>query len=530
MHFVEIYDTTLRDGAQAEDVSFSVEDKLRIAEKLDELGVHYIEGGWPGANPKDIRFFKRVPELSLKTAKIVAFGATRKADYPPRKDPNLKALLESATDLITIFGKSWDLHVTDALGITLKKNLELIADSIQYLRSKHKKVFYDAEHFFDGYKANPDYALKTLKEAEAAGAGCIILCDTNGGTMPWEMRDIFSAIVGEVRVPLGIHAHNDSSTAVANTMIAVELGAVQVQGTMNGFGERCGNANLCSILPNLKLKMKVDCISDEQLRRLKEVARFITEIANLPPDKHQPYVGDSAFAHKGGVHVHAVQKNPLTYEHVRPELVGNRQRVLVSDYSGRSVMLKKAREYRIRLSKRNPRLDHLLNTLKELENQGFQFEGAEGSFELLMRKAEGTHRRFFDLIGFRVIVEKRNAREEPISEATILLKVGDHVEHTAAVGNGPVNALDHALRKALEKFYPSLKEMKLLDYKVRVLAADRGTAARVRVLIESGDRKRKWGTVGVSENIIEASWQALVDSIEYKLIQEIRRKRSGPPS
>jgi len=328
MHFVEIYDTTLRDGAQAEDVSFSVEDKLRIAEKLDGLGLHYIEGGWPGSNPKDIEFFKKVRQLPLKNAKIVAFGATRKANNPVAKDSNIQALLESGTDLITLFGKSWDLHVTDALGISLKKNLELIADSIQYLRAKRKKVYYDAEHFFDGYKANPDYALKTLKEAVQAGADCIILCDTNGGAMPWEVRDIFSAVMEEVRVPLGIHAHNDSEMAVANSIIAVELGAVQVQGTINGFGERCGNANLCSIIPNLKLKMKVDCISDEQLGHLRDVSRFVTEIANLSPNKHQPYVGDSAFAHKGGVHVHAVQKNPLTYEHVRPELVGNRQRVL----------------------------------------------------------------------------------------------------------------------------------------------------------------------------------------------------------
>jgi 2-isopropylmalate synthase len=525
MHFVEIYDTTLRDGAQAEDISFSVEDKLRVAERLDHLGVHYIEGGWPGSNPKDIQFFKQVRRLPLKNAKIVAFGATRKANNPVDRDPNIRALLESGTDLITLFGKSWDFHVTDALGISLKKNLELIADSIQYLRSKRKKVFYDAEHFFDGYKANPDYALKTLKEAEAAGAGCIILCDTNGGAMPWEVREIFSMVAQEIRVPLGIHAHNDSEMAVANSIIAVELGAVQVQGTVNGFGERCGNANLCSILPNLKLKMKVDCISDEQLGHLKEVSRFVTEIANQSPDKHQPYVGDSAFAHKGGVHVHAVRKNPLTYEHVRPDLVGNRQRILVSDYAGRSVLLGKANEFRIRLKKKSPKLTHLLETLKELESQGFQFEGAEGSFELLMRKAEGTHRRFFDLIGFRVIVEKRREREEPISEATITVKVGDHVEHTAAVGNGPVNALDHALRKALDKFYPQLKEMKLLDYKVRVLAANKGTSAKVRVLIESGDRNGKWGTVGVSENIIEASWQALVDSVEYKLLQDQKKRR-----
>lgn len=525
MNLVKIYDTTLRDGAQTEDVSFSLEDKLRITEKLDELGIHYIEGGWPGANPKDIQYFEKVRDLSLKNSQVVAFGSTRKAGNRPAKDPNLRALLDSGTDLITIFGKSWKLHATDALGISLKKNIEIISDSIAYLCSKKRKVFYDAEHFFDGYRADPEYSIKTLRAAEQGGASCIILCDTNGGTMPWDLRDIIEAVRGELRVPFGIHAHNDSAMAVANSMIAVELGATQVQGTINGFGERCGNANLCSVIPNLRLKMKVKCISDDRLKRLKEVSRFVSEIANMPADKHQPYVGESAFAHKGGIHVHAVQKNPLTYEHIRPELVGNRQRVLVSDYSGQSVMIEKARQYKVNLKKKSPKLIGLLRDLKDLESQGFQFEGAEGSFELLMRKAEGTHKRFFELIGFRVIVERRQEREESISEATIMLKVGDHVEHTAAVGDGPVNALDHALRKALEKFYPELKKVKLLDYKVRVLAADKGTSARVRVLVESGDGQRKWGTVGVSENIIEASWQALVDSIEYKLLQDQRQRQ-----
>jgi 2-isopropylmalate synthase len=517
---VEIYDTTLRDGAQAEDIAFSVEDKLRIVQKLDELGVHYIEGGWPGANPRDVEFFKKVQDLQISTSRIVAFGSTRRADHSASDDPNLQALLHSGTELITIFGKSWDLHIKEALGITLKKNLEIIGDSIGYLRSKKKRVFYDAEHFFDGYKADPDYAVKTLKEAQAAGADCIILCDTNGGTMPWEIRKIFEAVAREVQGQLGIHAHNDADMAVANSLIAVELGAVHVQGTINGFGERCGNADLCSILPNLKLKMGIDCLPDEKLRHLKEVSRYVNEIANLSSSKHQPYVGDSAFAHKGGVHVDAVKKNPLTYEHIKPDHVGNRQRILVSDHAGRSTIVEKARELHIRLDKSSPRLKQLLSTLKDLEHQGYQFEGAEGSFELLVHKAEGTHRRFFDLVGFRVIIEKRREREEPISEATLMIKVGEHVEHTAAVGNGPVDALDHALRKALEKFYPQLSEVKLLDYKVRVLAANQGTAARVRVLVESGDKLRKWGTVGVSENIIEASYQALVDSIEYKLLQD----------
>jgi 2-isopropylmalate synthase len=527
MRNLEIYDTTLRDGAQSEDVSYSVEDKLRITEKLDELGVHYIEGGWPGANPRDVEYFKRVRELRLHNARMTAFGSTRKADNPPERDPTLQGLLEAGTDIITLFGKSWNLHVREALGITLEKNLEIISDSIGHLRSKGKKVFYDAEHFFDGYRADPEYALKTLRAAEAAGAACIILCDTNGGAMPWEVRSVFEVVKQAVRAPLGIHAHNDAEMAVANSLIAVEAGAVQVQGTVNGYGERCGNANLCSILPNLKLKMNVDSQSDTQLRHLREVARFVSEIANLSPDKHQPYVGDSAFAHKGGVHVHAVMKNPLTYEHVDPKRVGNQQRILISDYAGRSALTEKARELGIPIDRDSPRLAKILSELKELEHQGYQFEGAEGSLELLLRKAEGKHRRFFDLVGFRVIIEKRREGEEPISEATIMVRVGNHVEHTAAVGNGPVNALDNALRKALEGFYPELGEVRLVDYKVRVLAANRGTSARVRVLIESGDHTNKWGTVGVSENIIEASYQALVDSIEYKLLRE---EKAGPSS
>jgi 2-isopropylmalate synthase len=523
MQKVEIYDTTLRDGAQAEDVSFSVEDKLRIVQKLDELGVPFIEGGWPGANPRDIEFFKRVREIPFSTSQLAAFGSTRKAENPPEKDPNLQSLLEAGTVIVTIFGKSWNLHVTDALGITLDKNLEIITDSIEFLLSRKKEVFYDAEHFFDGYKADPDYAIRTLKAAETAGARRIILCDTNGGTMPWEVRRIFEAVTREVGTPLGIHAHNDAEMAVANSLVAVEAGAVQVQGTVNGFGERCGNANLCSVVPNLKIKMNVECLSGDKIRHLRDVSRFVSEIANLSPNKHQPFVGDSAFAHKGGVHVHAVKKNPLTYEHIDPKRVGNRQRILISDYAGRSALSEKARELGLHMDRNSPKLAELLKSLKELEHQGYQFEGAEGSLEVLVRKAEGRHRRFFDLLGFRVIIEKRKEAEDPISEATIMVKVGEHVEHTAAVGNGPVNALDNALRKALEKFYPQLKEVSLIDYKVRVLAANRGTSARVRVLIESGDRSSKWGTVGVSENIIEASYQALVDSIEYKLLREEKR-------
>lgn len=515
---LEVYDTTLRDGAQAEDVSFSAEDKVRVAHKLDELGVQYIEGGWPGANPKDIEFFRMMKTIPLRHATVVAFGSTRKADNPVQKDPNIQALLQADTSTITLFGKSWTLHVTDALRISLAQNLEMIGDSVAYLRAKGRRVFYDAEHFFDGYKANPDYALQTIRRAVEEGAERVILCDTNGGTMPWEIKEICSAVKAACQVPLGIHAHNDTEMAVANSLVAIEAGIVQVQGTINGIGERCGNANLCSILPNLELKMKRLALSGHRLIHLREVSNFVTEIANLMPNKHQPYVGDSAFAHKGGIHIHAVQKNPATYEHVIPEAVGNRQRMLVSDYTGRSGLLAKVEEYGIELTKQNPKLKELLETLKELESQGYQYEGAEGSLELLMRKAVGRHKPSFELLGFRVIVEKRNSKEAPISEATVMVKVGDSIEHTAAVGVGPVNALDHALRKALEKFYPQLGEVTLLDYKVRVLTASRGTKSKVRVLLESGDHKEKWGTVGVSENIMEASWQALADSIEYKLL------------
>ena len=516
---LEIYDTTLRDGAQAEDVSFSAEDKVLIAQKLDSLGVHFIEGGWPGANPKDIEFFRMIKTIPLKHAEVIAFGSTRKASNTVRKDPNLQALLAADTKIITLFGKTWSLHVTDALGISLHKNLELIGDSIAYLRGKGRRIFYDAEHFFDGYKTNPDYALNTIRKAVEAGAERVILCDTNGGAMPWEIREICGVVQRECGVPLGIHAHNDCEMAVANSLVAIETGILQVQGTINGIGERCGNANLCSIIPNLELKMKRQALTNT-LSHLKDVSGFVTEVANLMPNKHQPYVGDSAFAHKGGVHIHAVLKNSATYEHIDPARVGNRQRMLISDYGGRSGLLDKIETYGIKLSKDHAKVDELVHTLKERESQGYQFEGAEGSFELLMRKAMGSHKSSFQLLGFRVIVEKKQENGSLLSEATVMVKVGDAVEHTAAIGAGPVNALDHALRKALEKFYPQLREVKLLDYKVRVLAANRGTESKVRVLIESGDHKDKWGTVGVSENIMEATWQALADSIEYKLLSK----------
>jgi len=520
MRKIEIYDTTLRDGAQAEDIAFSVEDKIRITEKLDELGVHYIEGGWPLSNPKEAEYFKRAKKLKLKNALIVAFGSTHRPKHKVRDDANIKALIESETPVITIFGKTWDFHVKESLKIPLEENLDIIHSSVSYLKKYTDKVFFDAEHFFDGYKDNPKFALKCLATAQDAGADCLVLCDTNGGTLPDDLKKITAAIIEKVKSPIGIHAHNDSECAVANSVIAVELGATQIQGTINGLGERCGNANLCSVIPCLQVKLGIQCISDAQLKRLRDVSRFVNEIANMRHFKRQPFVGDSAFAHKAGVHVSAVMKNPETYEHMKPELVGNSHRVLISDLAGKSNILRKAKEFNIHISPDSPQLQDILNTLKDLEHQGFQFEGAEASFELLLKKALGLHRKFFDLIGFRVIVEKRKEGEHPLSEATIMVKVGGKTEHTAATGNGPVNALDNALRKALDKFYPELKEIKLHDYKVRVLTAGKGTSAKVRVLTESGDEKNRWGTVGVSENIIEASWQALVDSIEYKLLKE----------
>lgn len=517
MSLVTLYDTTLRDGTQGEDIAFLLEDKIRIAHKLDDGGIHYIEGGWPGSNPKDIAFFKNVKKEKFATAKIAAFGSTRRAGIAPGKDNNIITLVKAAPDVITIFGKTWDFHVHEALRVSLEENLEMINDSLLYLKQQVGEVFYDAEHFFDGYKANPEYAIKTLKAAEAANVDCIILCDTNGGTMPFEFVQIIENVKKHITTPLGIHTHNDSECAVANTLVAVHNGIVQVQGTINGFGERCGNSNLCSIIPALKQKLKMDCITDIQMRKLRELSRFVYELANLPPDKHQAYVGDSAFAHKGGVHVSAIQRHPETYEHMRPELVGNTTRVLISDLSGRSNILAKAEEFKINLNSKDPLTLEILDNIKEMENQGYQFEGAEASFELLMKQALGTRRTFFTVLGYRVIDEKRHENEKLVSEATVRIKVGGKVEHAAAEGSGPVNALDNALRRALTKFYPHLKDVKLIDYKVRVLPSGQGTASGIRVLIESRDKESTWGTVGVSDNIIEASYQALLDSIEYKL-------------
>ncbi len=519
---IKIYDTTLRDGAQSEDVAFTVEDMVRVTMKLDELGIHYIEGGWPGSNPRDVEFFRQVKGTKLKSAKVCAFGSTRRAKNKAGDDPNLRALVDSGASVATIFGKTWDLHVREALGVSLEENLDMISESVAFLKKNFEEVFYDAEHFFDGYKVNPDYAVKTLKAAREAGADCLVLCDTNGGTMTWDLAGIFAKVKEEIDAPFGIHTHNDSEMAVANSLAAVKLGAVQVQGTINGYGERCGNANLCSIIPALSLKMGLPCIPEGNLKKLRAASRFVNELANLRHFKHQPYVGDSAFAHKGGIHVSAVLKASETYEHIKPELVGNFQRILVSDLSGRGNVVQKAAEYGIDLSQDTPQVNHILRTLKDMESQGYQYEGADASFELLIKKATGRYKSFFTLEGYRVIVEWYEAKRETVSEATLRVLVGgDKFEYTAAMGNGPVNALDNALRKAVVKYFPELAGVKLHDYKVRVLTAGEGTAARVRVLIESGDETGKWGTVGVSENIIEASWEALVDSIEYKLLKEV---------
>jgi len=517
---IEIYDTTLRDGAQGEDVSFSVEDKLRLTEKLDDFGVHYIEGGMPGSNPKDAEYFSKAARLKLSRAKVVAFGSTHIARNRADEDAGLIALAEAKTDVITIFGKSWDFHVREALKISLEANLEIIHSSVAFLKNHAEKVFFDAEHFFNGYRDNPEYAIKSLLAAEQGGADCLILCDTNGGMLPGDIETILREVTPRLSRPFGIHAHNDSDCAVANSVMAVSHGASQVQGTINGVGERCGNANLVSIIPNIQLKLGYRCVTDDQLTRLRDLSRYMNETANLRHFKRQPFVGDSAFAHKAGIHVSAIMRRPETYEHMRPELVGNFQRVLISDLAGKSNILRKAKEINIKLDAGSPELQNIINNIKDLEHRGFQFESAEASFELLLKKALGLHRRFFDLIGFRVIVEKRNENEQCVSEATIMVSVDDHVEHTAATGDGPVNALDNALRKALEKFYPELAAVSLQDYKVRVLTTGAGTSSKVRVLIESGDGRAEWSTVGVSENIIEASWQALVDSIEYKLLKE----------
>ena len=525
MKKIQIYDTTLRDGSQGENISFSMEDKLHIARKLDELGVDYIEGGWPGSNSKDVAFFERAQELKLKHARLAAFGSTCHPRHTPAHDPNLQALIEAKTPVVTIFGKTWDLHVRVALGISPKENLDLIRGSVAFLKSKGREVIYDAEHFFDGYKADPAYALATLQAADEAGADIIVLCDTNGGTLPSEIRGRFADASHHVKAPLGIHTHNDCDMGVANAIAAVQQGAVQVQGTINGYGERCGNANLCSVIPNLELKLGMRAIGRENLKHLTEVSHYISELANLPHRQDLPFVGKSAFAHKGGIHVSAVMKESTCYEHIDPALVGNERRVLVSELSGKSNVIYKAEERGLKIDKSSPDAKVVVEKLKEMEHYGYQYEGADASFEILFNKLVHHTREFFELDGFRVITEKRGV-DESHSEAVIKLRVDGKEEHTAAEGVGPVSALDRALRKSLTTFFPSIKDIRLTDYKVRVLSPKGATDAKVRVLIETSDGHDTWGTVGVSENLIEASWQALVDSITYKLEKDKVRKRN----
>jgi 2-isopropylmalate synthase len=543
-----IYDTTLRDGTQREGLSVSIEDKLRIARRLDRLGVPFIEGGWPGANPKDVQFFWQLQEDPLKQAEIVAFCSTRRPNTTVVDEPMLQAILAAGTRWVTIFGKSWDLHVTEGLNTSLTENLAMIRDTIEYLRASGRRVIYDAEHWFDGYKHNRDYALQTLEAAAMAGAEWLVLCDTNGGTLPHEISQIVQDVVkangawgmghrdlkrGKGEMPnaqcplphaqfpipqIGIHTHNDSGTAVANALAAVMAGAKMVQGTINGYGERCGNANLCSLIPNLQLKLGYSCIEENQLSQITEVSRFVSEVVNLAPDEHAPFVGRSAFAHKGGIHVSAVERNPLTYEHIQPEQIGNSRRIVISEQAGLSNVLAKARSFGIELDKQNPQARQILQRLKDLESEGYQFEAAEASFELLMREGLGKRPLFFEIKGFQVHCDLVEGKETTSALATVKLTVNGKDILEAAEGNGPVAALDAALRKALANFYPQIAAFELTDYKVRILNGHTGTAAKTRVLVESRNSHQRWTTVGVSTNILEASYHAVVEGLEYGLL------------
>lgn len=517
---IAIYDTTLRDGSQGEGVNFSLQDKLLITARLDDLGVDYIEGGYPLSNPKDSSYFHAVRELSLKNARVAAFGMTRRRDIAAEDDQGMKALVAARTPVVTIVGKTWDLHVLEVLSVSLQENLRMIADSVGFCASHVLEVVYDAEHFFDGFKRNPDYALRTLRAAADAGAAWIVLCDTNGGSLPEQVAEAVKQVGREIKAPLGIHTHNDGELAIANSLAAVSQGARQVQGTINGLGERCGNANLCSAVANLALKYPgYEVLLPGKLTQLTEVSRYVYETANMNFQPGQPFVGTSAFAHKGGMHVHGVRKNAASYEHIDPETVGNERRVLVSELSGKSNIAEKLAEYG--LEQDSALLARVLDRVQDLENEGYQFEAAEASFVLLVDRLAERHNPWFEQLGFHVSVSGKRGREA-LTEATIKLRVGDHLEHTVSEGDGPVNALDGALRKALELHYPGIREMQLVDYKVRVINARAGTAARVRVVIESRDHDAVWGTVGVSENVIEASWLALVDAFEYKLSRDAR--------
>ncbi len=516
---ISIYDTTLRDGSQAEGVNFSLEDKVRIAHKLDEFGMDYVEAGWPGSNPKDIELFARFKKSPLRRARLCAFGSTRRPNVKAAEDELVQMLVAAETPVVTIFGKSWDFQVTHALKVPLQQNLDMIADTVRFLSERVPEVVYDAEHFFDGYKRNPEYALECLRAAADSGASLLALCDTNGGCLPHEVAEIVREVALRVRTPIGIHAHDDAACGVANSLAAVRHGAVQVLGTFNGYGERCGNANLCPITANLRLKLDYDCLLPHSLEHLTGLSQFVDEVANLSPNTRQPYVGRSAFAHKAGVHVDSVLKHRSTYEHVAPECVGNTRRMLVSELSGGSTIVSKAAKHALDLSKKSPETRRVLKRVAEMEQEGYSFEGAEASFELLLMQEVGTYRKLFDLQGFRVIVERRGPGAEPITEATVKLSVDGEERLTVAEGDGPVHALDSALRKALARFYPELSDIKLTDFKVRVVNVREGTAARVRTIIDSTDGEETWSTVGVSTNMIEASWHALVDSVVYGLLR-----------
>jgi 2-isopropylmalate synthase len=511
---VFLYDTTLRDGTQREGISLSCEDKLKITQKLDEFGVHYIEGGWPGSNPKDAEYFERVKELDLKHAKISAFGSTRYKNTTCEADANIQALLEADTPVVTIFGKSWDFHVHAILEADPEENLAMIQESVAYMKAHGKEVVYDAEHFFDGYKANPHYALQTLQVAAEAGADSLVLCDTNGGTLPWEVKEIVQAVKAHVDTPLGIHTHDDGGCAVANSLVALEEGCVQVQGTINGYGERVANANLTTLIPDIQLKMGVEVVEPGQLKQLTNLSRYVAEVANLRIDDHQPFVGRSAFVHKGGIHVSAVLKAEDSYQHINPDLVGNQKRAVVSELSGRGNLVFSAQERGLELSREDAKA--ILQEIKNLEHKGFSFEAAEASVDLMVYQAQPNYKAPFELIDYMVVVEQRSGRGL-LSEATVKVRIGDAIKHTAAEGNGPVNALNKALRKALYEDYPELKAVHLRDYKVRILDSDTGTAATTRVLIDFQAGKHKWTTIGASPNIIEASWRAVSDSMEYAL-------------
>jgi 2-isopropylmalate synthase len=513
---LQIYDTTLRDGTQRKGISLSAVDKIRIAKRLDDLGVAFIEGGWPGSNPKDIEFFNQASKIEWKNAVITAFGSTCRVNGQPAEDANIKALLEANTQVCTIVGKSWDLHVSDVLQTTPEENLRIIEESSAYLVSQGKRVMFDAEHFFDGYKANPEFAIDTLRAAEKGMAEIAVLCDTNGGCMPWEMTEIVRAVKAAVNIPLGIHVHNDGELAVANSIMAIQASCIQVQGTINGYGERCGNANLCSIIPNLELKLGLQCLPEGKLKELYEVSHFVTEVANLPHDNHLPYIGSAAFAHKGGIHVAAMRRNVDSYQHINPELVGNQMEVVVSELSGRGNLLSKAEEIGLDVSK-IPNTAGVLNEIKEMESRGFSFEAAEASVGMMLKRTEQGYQPPYELVDFMVNVEHRQGRGI-LAEATVKIKVNGEVQHTAAEGNGPVDALDKAMRKALITHYPQITKFQLSDYKVRILDGVNGTQATTRVLIDTKNGTKQWSTVGASANIIEASWQALSDSFEYGLM------------